>query len=212
MQQFNNLNEKSMYLIIGQKRSGKTTAAKYLCNFIKANKFVVYTSASEGWVDHNVNTEVLNISKIEEKLLEIQGKQNKNERMCLVFDDFDSELIMKSNSPMLIKELFINHRHYNLDIVFVCNYFNQILQSCIDQIDYYLLLKMKNAKNYKFENLRKGDFIWMDDSSFETKFSLGKIPFDYTKQKQKHEFETNNTFKIELTRLENGTKKLCIEF
>jgi len=132
---------------------------------------------------------------------------------------------MKSNSPMLINELFINHRHYNLDIVFVCNYFNQILQSCIDEIDYYLLLKINPgtlSKFYKLDDLKiatfysevlkKGDFLWIDDSSFETKFSIGKIPFDYTTQKQTHEFVTKDTFKIELTQMENGTKKLCIEF
>jgi len=219
---FTNLKKQCLYVVLGKKRSGKTTAGIFLTQFIQATgnkRFRVFCGNSdniEEWknVLYEEFVEQLNINSLllirerQDKKIKTARNQfvanggNSSEfivptkyRLCIIFDDCASNSKFMKNE--VVSELCSNHRHYGLDIMFIAQYFNQIVPSCRDQIDYYLLLKIQSTKslakvheegvgdtlidrnkwNKLYNHLikKKGDFIWLD--LYETKTEIHEVIF-----------------------------------
>lgn len=144
------MNLKEMKIFVGGiQGSGKTELAKYLAtNFKKA---IVFTPHSDDWKKEKVFIyeaknprgdlpEFCNAVKIMAKEKKIQ---------LVIFDDAD--LLFQSNMdiPLSLRDLHINHRHYNLALMFVSRRPQDIPTPIIESSHYSFILKCEG------DNIRK---------------------------------------------------------
>jgi len=161
--------------VLGRKRLGKTTVARWItqcvCEAQGVNRFLAMCGNEDNmreWstVIHPLFVQIADINKLEE----IKKKQEKlirkdtelylarggkaidyevplRLRIWVVFDDVGYK--KRFCWSELVNEFACNHRHLGIAIVFLCQYFNQLPPGVRDQLDYIVMLNTSNDDNIK---------------------------------------------------------------
>lgn len=161
--------------ILGRKRLGKTTVARWItqcvCEAQGVNRFLAMCGNEDNmreWstVIHPLfvqNADINKLKEIKEKqeklirkdtelYLKRGGKANDYEvplrlRIWVIFDDVGYK--RRFCWSELVNEFACNHRHLGIAIVFLCQYFNQLPPGVRDQLDYIAMLNTSNDENIR---------------------------------------------------------------
>lgn len=161
---FSSIEDNASIAILGKRRSGKTTWAKYILQSINLNidRFVALCGNKDNqseWTSiihplfvmpKNIeflkrlrDYQDLKVSQYSCKNLEIPKKY----KICIIFDDCGSDKSFMHSKIM--KDLLANGRHYGMTLIILCQYLNQMHCENRDQIDYLGILHTSNLKNIK---------------------------------------------------------------
>jgi hypothetical protein len=148
--------------ILGKRRTGKTTWATYIAQFISSVIFIVMCGNKDNiseWRQIVAPLYVQNkcldylkrirdfqdnrCSQFSKKQLEIPDSH----RITLVFDDcgYDKQFMHSD----IMKDILSNGRHYGMYILILCQYLNQMHAVNRDQLDYIGVLYTSNVTNIK---------------------------------------------------------------
>lgn len=159
---FGGLQRHASITILGRRRSGKSTFARWLVRTHLSRQYqrVVVMAGNrhccEHW--HEVVPPLFCMSKNVTKLQEIRDYQIRKIAengkdipvkydVCLVMDDCGADKQFMTSHIM--KDIQANGRHYGICIVVLAQYLMQIPCENRDQIDYLAVLHTSNAKNSK---------------------------------------------------------------
>ena len=174
--EFENIESCATIALLGKRRSGKTTFAKFFLQSLKGrlHRFIAICGNKENaseWQEvipelfiHGKNMEYLQkirdyqdtkIAQFRKEQKEIPDKY----KLCIIFDDCGSDRSFMFHN--LMKDLLSNGRHYGMTIILLCQYLNQMHAENRDQLDYLGILHTSNTKNLKkiyTEYVSLGDF------------------------------------------------------
>lgn len=161
---FQSLEENAAIAILGKRRSGKTTWAKFLLQSINLNvdRFVALCGNKDNqseWT--NIIQPLFVMSKNVDYLKRLRDYQDirvsrytsqnkkipRKYRICIIFDDCGSDRTFMHSKIM--KDILSNGRHYGMTIILLCQYLNQMHCENRDQLDYVGVLYTANLKNIK---------------------------------------------------------------
>ena len=159
---FQHIAEFSTIAILGKRRSGKTTWATSLVQFLngKCDKFVVHCGNKDNMTEwrkivpaayvHNKNIDHLKkIRNYQDTACSIYSNKQQTipvvDRLTLVLDDCGSDTKFMHSDVM--KDLLSNGRHYGLYILILVQYLNQMHAVNRDQLDYIGVLHTTNSRN-----------------------------------------------------------------
>lgn len=160
---FASLARHASIVILGRRRSGKSTFARWLVKNYLMDTYprVVVMAGNKHCADcwSAVVPPLFCMEKNIDHLQAIRDYQEKKLRtlgtndiptkydVCIVFDDCGSDKsFMRSN---IMRDLQANGRHYGIAVVVLAQYLVQISSENRDQIDYLAVLHTSNAKNTK---------------------------------------------------------------
>jgi len=160
--------------LFGKRRTGKSTAAKHIVSILKEkiDRFMVVSGnkgAADSWDDlvhplyiHDMNRDCLKtlikyqnekLGKIRKAYKRRHGRRAKLKkiprkmRVCVIIDDCGHDASFM-NSPEMM-DITANGRHYGIDLIICCQYFNQLGTKNRNQIDYIGHLYTDNVKSTK---------------------------------------------------------------
>ena len=150
--------------IIGKRRTGKTTWAKYILQFINRDidRFVALCGNKDNssewkriiqplYVLAKNLTYLQNLRDYQDSKVSVfTDKQEpipRRYRICIILDDCGSDRTFMHST--IIKDILANGRHYGMTIVILCQYINQLHAENRDQIDYLCMLHTANQKNIR---------------------------------------------------------------
>lgn len=160
---FNDIEPCASIALLGKRRTGKTTWAKYLLQYINKSidRFVVICGNKDNGSEWKQIIHPLYVmNKDENHLKRIRDYQDvtlskidktnvipRKYRICIILDDCGSDRsFMHSN---IMKDILSNGRHYGMTIIMLCQYLNQMHCENRDQIDYLLVLHTSNNRNVR---------------------------------------------------------------
>lgn len=159
---FENLENCASIAILGKRRTGKTTWAKYILQFLKhkIQRFVAICGNKENaseWkrIIHPLYVIPKNIEYLK-RLRDYQDNKvstftDENQDIpskyyiCIIIDDCGCDRSFMHHSIM--KDILSNGRHYGITIILLCQYLNQMHAENRDQLDYIGLLHTSNQRN-----------------------------------------------------------------
>ena len=161
---FENIEAFASIAILGKRRTGKTTWAKYILQFLKkkCNRYFVVCGNKDNQVEWSKVVSPLFIFDKEKSMVALERIRLYQEVkcseyhdidetipvedvLCVIFDDCGSDRkFMHSN---LMKDLLSNGRHYGMFIIILSQYLNQMHAVNRDQLDYLGVLYTNNQKN-----------------------------------------------------------------
>lgn len=165
---FSRLEKNATIALIGKRRSGKTTWAKTLVNHIYnnglCNRFVVISGGKDNMAEwkrivpgmfvhskHDASAVIKKLVAYQDKKSAYFTSKNMDTpvpyRVTIVIDDCGSD--RKFMNSAVIKDLMSNGRHYNVSVVLIVQYINQIPMENRDQMDYIGMLYTANTKGIK---------------------------------------------------------------
>lgn len=161
--------------ILGKRRTGKTTWAQYICQYIPCDRFLIvcgnedcksewkreYTLKDDPDVREPFVPPMYIIGKDVQKIEEIVKYQYRKcskytqkhtqipqkDRLCIVFDDCGSD--KKFMHDHIVKDLNSNGRHAGIYMVWLLQYLMQKHPQNREQLDYVGVLFTANQKNIK---------------------------------------------------------------
>ena len=171
--QIGKIKEQAIITLFGKRRTGKSTAAMYIVSILarKIDRFIVISGNKDTAADweelvpsvfiHGKSTEPLQrvINFQEERLSVLRARHKKrygkskkfkvprDMRVCVVIDDCGDDFSFM-NSPVMM-DITANGRHYGMDLIILCQYFNQLGTKNRNQIDYVGHLYTDNMKSTK---------------------------------------------------------------
>lgn len=148
--------------ILGKRRTGKTTWATHIAQYIHSRVFVVMCGNKDNMTEWQqlvaplyVRSKCTNYlqnlrdfqdercSRFSNKQMEIPSSH----RVTLIFDDCGYD--RKFMHSEIMKDLLSNGRHYGMYIIILCQYLNQMHAVNRDQLDYIGILYTANVSNMK---------------------------------------------------------------
>lgn len=161
---FRNIKEFATISILGKRRTGKTSWAKYIVGHLgnKCHRYLVMCGNRDNITEWREIISpsfimVKNIHKLEEirryqdsKCSEYthQGKEIPLKyRLTIIFDDCGADRKFMHHPTM--RDLLSNGRHYGMYIFTLAQYLNQMHSENRDQLDYIGVLFTANSKNLK---------------------------------------------------------------
>lgn len=160
--EWDGIEENASIAIIGKRRTGKTTWAKFLLQYISTDidRFCVMCGNKDNineWSEvvhplylmyKNLN-QLQNIIEYQDARISKYGKEDipKKYKLCIVFDDCGCDRKFMHSDVM--KDLLSNGRHYGITVIILCQYLNQMHCENRDQLDYVMMLYTSNIKNIK---------------------------------------------------------------
>lgn len=159
---FTNLAEFATIALLGKRRTGKTTWAKWLLQFIdgQCHRFCVCCGNKDNMAEWK---QVVPPLYVNEKSIEyLKGVRNYQDKKCsyytnnqqpvpikyritIVLDDCGSDRQFMHSD--IIRDLLSNGRHYGMYLIILVQYLNQMHPVNRDQLDYVGILHTSNAKN-----------------------------------------------------------------
>jgi hypothetical protein len=153
-------------VVVGKRRTGKTTWAKQITQKLKGRigRFMLIAGNKDVKSDwEGLMTQLYMTPKAyaEHSLLKLKEYQESRVsrytsqklevpyryRVCLVLDDCGSDVtLMKSE---ILRDIFANGRHYGMFTLLLVQYYYQIPRRCRENIDYLGLLRTSNTDNIK---------------------------------------------------------------
>ena len=159
---FSSLASNCSICLVGKRRAGKTSWARYICQHLKLKcpRFIVICGAKDTGNEWAINLHPLFIMDKHDlsTLLEIRNYQNSKVpdngqkipdryKLCLIIDDMGHDARFLKNGIM--KDILTNGRHYGISIIILCQYFNQLPADSRAQIDYLGMLRTNNDDHLK---------------------------------------------------------------
>lgn len=161
---FEGILECASIAIIGKRRTGKTTWAKYIVQSIAStcDRFVVISGTRDNvseWKD--VISPLFIVGKSIEYLRQVKEYQDtkcslytsdghaipRKYKITIILDDCGSDKKFMHHNVM--KDILSNGRHYGMNIIILAQYINQMHSGNRDQLDYVGVLHTSNQKNVK---------------------------------------------------------------
>ena len=159
---FHQIAEFSTVALLGKRRSGKTTWATSLIQFLvgKCDKFVVHCGNKDNMTEwrkvvppayvHTKNLEHLRkVRNHQDTVCSVYSNKQQTipvlDRLTLILDDCGSDTKFMHSDVM--KDLLSNGRHYGLYIIILVQYLNQMHAVNRDQLDYIGVLHTTNSRN-----------------------------------------------------------------
>jgi hypothetical protein len=159
---FHQIAEFSTLAILGKRRSGKTTWATSLIQFLvgKCEKFVVHCGNKDnmtewrkvvppGYVHIKNVAHLKKLRNHQDTTCSVYSEQQRTipleDRVTLILDDCGSDTKFMHSDVM--KDLLSNGRHYGLYIIILVQYLNQMHAVNRDQLDYVGVLHTTNSRN-----------------------------------------------------------------
>lgn len=150
--------------LLGKRRTGKTTWAKYILQFISKDidRFVALCGNKDNACEWKRLIQPLFVMPKSipflKKLRDYQDERvsqystnqlpiPKKYRICIILDDCGSDRTFM-HSP-IIKDILSNGRHYGMTVLILCQYLNQMHAENRDQLDYLCMLYTSNQRNIK---------------------------------------------------------------
>ena len=157
--------------LVAKRNSGKSELCRYMVNIEKEkfdkifvisgteelnNFYKTFIPASNIFYDFNENW----LKALMDKLKELK-QAGKELKVLIIFDDIGCD----AHNSKKFKNLYTKGRHFNLSVITICQYLNQISPVCRTNCD-YLLMGQTNAYSvqlladeYLFGNITKKEFI-----------------------------------------------------
>lgn len=159
-----NLEPCASIALLGKRRTGKTTWAKYILESLsqQIDRFVALCGNKDNSAEwkriisplYVVPKNLSYLKKLRDyqdmkvaKYTEMQQPVPRKYRVALVLDDCGSDRSFM-HSPIM-KDILSNGRHYGMTILILCQYLNQMHAENRDQIDYLGMLYTSNQRNIR---------------------------------------------------------------
>jgi hypothetical protein len=160
---FDSMEACASIVLLGKRRTGKTTWAKMVLTKINKNvdRFVAMCGSKDTEGEWKKIISPLFVMQKDlaylQRLRDYQDRKcehldhdlpiPRKLRICVIVDDCGADRKFMHNP--IIKDILSNGRHYGMDVLFLCQYLNQMHCENRSQIDYLCMLYTSNAKNMK---------------------------------------------------------------